>query len=59
MAYGNMQGLGGNTTLPMINNIGGQYYNPMEGNIDIQKPIYKFFESNQNEKKHPLKYFKG
>ena len=36
MGYGNMQGMGhGNTTLPMINNIGGQYYNPMEGNIDI------------------------
>ena len=31
----------------------------MEQNIEIQKPIYKFFDSNETSKKQPLKYFKG
>jgi len=31
----------------------------MEATIEVQKPIYRFFQNDSNSKSHPLKYFKG
>ena len=42
-----------------MNPFGASNYNPSDANIDISKPIQKFYNSNQKEVNHPLKHFKG
>ena len=31
----------------------------MDSNLEISKPIYKFFQHEKSQKSQPLKYFKG
>ena len=45
--------------LPLINVNGATGYDPMDSNLEISKPIYKFFQNDKNQKSQPLKYFKG
>jgi len=37
---------------------GATGYDPMDSNLEISKPIYKYFQNDKNQKSQPLKYFK-
>jgi hypothetical protein len=44
----------------LINPQGNFGYDPMDANLDIAKPIKKYYKNEKVEQKsYPLKYFKG